>query len=213
METRILKEMIGVVKAEEQRRVAELDNVDPYYADDRWLFTDRPFVNELYLMVLVTLRHQVERELVKIAARVGGHEISGAEYQANVKRERELLRGGGWGKLEVRLKLKSFPNKYVETLRLLANSYKHVPAMEPEKELLNLLHLERDVKYAPLPESESLQEALGLFVGLGKDAAFYDIAEKFIDEASDYLDGVQRSVTLSPVKWGRASLNPKDFLH
>jgi hypothetical protein len=167
------------------------------------------------LMILVALRHQVERELIRIAARSGGHEISGAEYQANLQKERVLLRRkDGWRNLEKRLKLTSYHGgKYVEALRLLSNSYKHGPAMEPEKKLLQLLRLGTHVKYAAIPESNSLREALGRFVGLGKDAAFCDIAEQFVGEASDYVDAVQRKTTLSTIKWERVSLNPKDFLH
>jgi hypothetical protein len=59
-------------------------------AYDQWLFTDEPFVNEMCLMVLVALRHQVERRLVFIAARVdtGQLSISRKQYQQNVISER-----------------------------------------------------------------------------------------------------------------------------
>lgn len=214
METRILQEMIGVVKAEQQRREAQLDTTDSDYQYDRWQFVDLPFLSEMCLMILVALRHQVERELIRIAARSGGHEISGAEYKANLQKERVLLRRkDGWRNLEKRLKLTScHGGRYVEALRLLSNSYKHSPAMEPEKKLLQLLKLGTHVKYAPLPESNSLRGALGRFVGLGKDAAFCDIAEQLVREASCYVDAVQQKMTLSPIKRERVSLNPKDFL-
>ena len=104
-------------------------------------------------------------------------------------------------------------SKYVEALRLLANSYKHGPTMEPDKKLLTLLKLKENRKYAPLPESNSLREGLGTFVGLGKDAPFCDIAERFVDQASHYLQAVKRHVTLCTIKWPPASLNPADFLH
>src|SRR6476660_10045895 len=78
METRVLKEMIEVVKAEQQRREAQLQTIDSDYQYDRWLFTDLPFVSEMYLMILVALHHQIERGLVKIAARLGSGEISSA---------------------------------------------------------------------------------------------------------------------------------------
>lgn len=64
-----------------------------------------------------------------------------------------------------------------------------------------------------VPESNSLLEGLGTFVGLGKDAAFCDIAERFVDKASDYLQAVKRKVTLSSIKWPPLSLNPADFEH
>jgi hypothetical protein len=88
-------------------------------------------------MILVTLRHELERELIKIAARIGDHEISGQKYQANVEEERAQLRKkDGWKRLGRKLKLHELNghdgSKYVEALRVLANSYKHGPAMEPE---------------------------------------------------------------------------------
>jgi hypothetical protein len=215
METRILKEMIRVVKAEQQRREAQLDAMDSDYQYDRWQFVDLPLLSEMYLMILVALRHQVERELIRIAARSGGHEISVAEYQANLQKERALLRRkDGWKNLDKRLKLTSYHgNKYVEALRLLSNSYKHGPAIEPEKKLLQLLGLGTNVKYAPMPESNSLREALGRFVGLTKDAAFCDIAEQFVGQGSDYVDAVRRKMALSTIKRERVPLNLADFLH
>jgi hypothetical protein len=215
METRILKEMIGVVKAEHLRRETQLDTVVPDYQYDHWQFTDLPFVNELYLMVLVALRHQVERELVKFAARSSGTEISSKDYRVNVQNERELLRKrDGWKNLAKKLMLRECNGyTFMEALRHLANSYKHGPNMEPDEKLLALLGLGSDVNYAPLPESNALREALGIFVGLGKDAAFYEIAERFVDEAANHLNDIQRRVTLSSIKRGRVSINPKDSLH
>jgi len=83
METGILKEVIAVIRAEQQRRASLLTDEDPNFAYDHWLFKDEPFVNELCLMLLVTLRHHVERELVRLAARAAdeGEEISGQQYQ------------------------------------------------------------------------------------------------------------------------------------
>jgi hypothetical protein len=219
METRILKDMIAVIKAEQLRREEQLDNVDPSYQNDQWLFTDVPFVNELYLMIVVALRHQVERELVKIAARIGygGKEISGQDYVDSVQNERRrlLLRkkdGGGWEQLAKRLKLQQCAGyEHMEVLRLLANAYKHDPWMEPSKELLKRLNLKTDVKYAPLPGGTKLQQGLAQYVGLGKDAPCCDTAARFVDVASEFLETVKEQTALSPIKWGRVSLN--DSLH
>jgi hypothetical protein len=72
MEMRILKDIIAVIRAEQQRRESLLTDEEPNFAYDQWLFTDAPFVAELCLMLLVTLRHQVERELARLAARAVG---------------------------------------------------------------------------------------------------------------------------------------------
>jgi len=213
METDIFKQMIAVIRAEEQRRESLLPDQDPNFAYDKWLFTDAPFINELCLMLLVTLRHQVERELVRLAARAAddGKEILGQQYQEKVK---QLQIGKRWDWLEInnRLKPESCEGYApMEALRLLANSYKHDPSMEPNDDLLKLLKLETGVNYAPLPESNSLREGLAEFIGLGKDTGYCDIAARLVDIASDFLANVQSRTRVSRVHWGPVSLHPKDF--
>ena len=208
MESGILKEMIAVIRAEQLRRASLLTDEDPNFAYDQWLFKHEPFVNELCLMLLVTLRHQVERELVSLAARVSdkGEEISSRQHQDKI----ELLRKGrgwDWEEIRNRLKLESCEGyASIEALRLLANSYKHDPSMEPDENLLKLLKLETDVKYAPLPESSSLREAFAAFIDFGKDTAYCDIAERFVDIASGFLVNVQSRIKLSRIKRGPVSL-------
>jgi hypothetical protein len=63
MNTRILKEIISLIRIEQERRSSVLRAEDQDYANDHWLFWDEPFLNVLCLMFLVTLRHQVEREV------------------------------------------------------------------------------------------------------------------------------------------------------
>jgi hypothetical protein len=213
METRILKDIIAVIRAEQQRRASLLTDEEPDFAHDQWLFTDAPFVNELCLMLLVTLRHQVERDLVGLAARAadGGKEISGQHYQEKVREERAQLRKQGWRPINARLNLEACERyNSIEALGYLANSYKHDPSMEPDEKLLKLLKLETGVNYAPLPESHSLQEGLAAFIGLGKDAAYCDIAERFVDIASGFIAEVQSRTNVSAVKWGPTSFNPND---
>jgi len=211
--------MIALARTEQERRTSLLNAEDPNFAYDQWLFRDEPFLNELCLMFLVTLRHQVERELVGLAARVAedGKEISGQQYQEKVEKLRKTNRKGrniGWGWKEMKKRLKPEScKKYdvIEALRLLANSYKHDLSMEPDGGLLTLLQLKTGVNYAPLPESDSLRRGLAGFIGLGKDAGYCDIAERFVDIASDFVAEVKRRTTLSKVEWGAVSLNPNDF--
>lgn len=211
--TPVFKEMIAVIKAEQQRRSSLLTDEDPNFAYDHWLFTDAPFVNELCLMLLVTLRHQVEREMVGLAARAAddGKEISGQQYEEKVK---QLRKGNGWDWTEINNRLKPESCEgyaSMKALRLLANSYKHDPSMEPNEDLLKLLKLETGVNYAPLPESDSLREGFACFIGLGKDTGYCDIAARFVDIASDFLANVQSRTRVSQVQWGPVSLNPDDF--
>jgi hypothetical protein len=211
METDILKQMIAVIKAEEQRRWSLLTDKDPNFAYDQWLFTDGPFVSELCLMLLVSLNHQVERELVGLAARAAdeGKEISGQQYKENVN---QLKKENKWKEIKKRLKPESCKEwASMEALRLLANSYKHDPSIEPIDELLNKLNLQTGVNYAPLPESDALREGLAELIGLGKDTGYCDITTRFVDIASDFLANVQSRTRISRVQPGRVSFNPKDF--
>ena len=141
MKTHILKEMLALIKAEEQRRVLLLTEKDPNFAYDHWLFEDEPFLNELCLMLLVAFRHQIEKELVLLTAQAvyEKEEISAQEYQARVK---ELRKRGGWKTIQYKLGLDcSDEYKSLEPLRLLANSYKHNPSMMPDEDLLKMLRL------------------------------------------------------------------------
>jgi hypothetical protein len=119
---------------------------------------------------------------------------------------------GGWKKINDRLNLESCEgNASIEALRLLANSYKHHPSMEPDGELLKLLNRQSEVNYAPLPESPALKEGLAAFIGLGRDSDYCDIVERFVDIASGFLADVQSRTKLSPVRWDPVSLNPDTF--
>lgn len=219
MNTYILKDMIAVIRTEQERRISLLKNEDPNFAYDQWLFTDGPFLNELCLTFLVTLRHQIERELVGFAARSDENrmEISGKQYQENVRQLKKPNKKGkniGWNWIEInnRLKPETCENyEYIEALRLLSNLYKHEPSMEPNNELLNLLQLKIGVNYASLPESDALRKGLANFIGLKEDADYCDIAEEFVDIAEFFLLNVKNRTNLCEVKWGSASLNPNDF--
>lgn len=215
MDTRVLKEMITVIRAEQERRASLLMKEDSDFAYDRWLSTDEPFVNELCIMVLVTLRHQMERQLVSLAARADndGKEISSQQYEGKVREIREGLRNPkGWEKIKVRLSLESCEGyASTEVLRLLVNSYKHQPSMEPDEKLLKFLNLRTEVNYAPLPESPALKDGLATSIGLGKDAEYCDIVERFVDIASGFLANVQNRTKLSPVEWGHVSMDPDTF--
>jgi hypothetical protein len=212
VDTQILKDMIAVISREQKRRWNLLNGEDPDFYYDQWQFTDRPFLNELCLMVLVTLRHQVERELAGLAARAdeGGEEISGQQYHKKVKQLCSSAKKY-WKEIK-RLKPESCEEyKFIKVLRALSNSYKHDYSMVPDKKLSNLLHLETGVNYAFLPESDAVWEKLANFIGLEKDADYCDIAERFVDIASDFLAKLESRTKLSKVKWDAVSFDPSDF--
>jgi hypothetical protein len=111
MNTAVVKDLIAVIRTERDRRITTLEDEHPDYPADRWLFTDEPFLNELGLVLLVAIRHQLERELIRLAARVTDdrHEMSGDEYRQRIEDERERLRTDGWKFLIARLRLQAFP--------------------------------------------------------------------------------------------------------
>lgn len=207
MDTKFFKKIIDIIKVEEQRRSSLRADEDPDIAYDRELFEDAPFVNELCLMLLVALRHQVERDLVGLAARADddGKKITAQQYREKVK---QLQEGKQWNWKEIykRLNIEKKPD-FLEALRCLANSYKH--GMEPNDELLECLKLNIEAKYAPLPESDLLRKGLAELFGLDKYMSYCDIATWFVDRTSDFLESVQSRTALSPVI---VSLNPKDFV-
>lgn len=208
----VLKDVIAAIRTEQERRMSRYD---PDFLNELWPFTDGPFINELCIMVLVTLRHQVERDLVGLAARAtdDGKEISAKQYQEKLK---QLQKPNQWKEIEKRLETASCEKyKSIEALRLLVNSYKHDPSIKPDEKLLSLLGLETGVKYARLPESDDLRKGLANCIGLKEDASYCDIAERFVGNASDFVAEVQvkNSANLSIVNRGRGgvSLKPSDF--
>jgi hypothetical protein len=216
METAIFEEIIGLIKREKQRREWLLKGKDPDFAQDQWLFTDAPFVNELYLMLLITLRHQVERELVCLAARAVDDEpeISHITYLERLEQLRnEVRKPKNWDKkIEERLNLQSFREYLcIEILRLLSNSYKHNQFMEPDIYLLAQISLDSKINYASLPESDAFRKGLAEFIGLEKDADYCEITFRFVDIACKFLTKVEMLPGLSRVRPGTVSLNPKDF--
>jgi hypothetical protein len=216
MHTAVVKDLIAVLRTERDRRITSLEDEHADYAADRWLFTDEPFLNELGLVLLVAIRHQLERELIRLAARVTDdrHEMSGDEYCQRVEDERERLRSDGWKFLIAKLRLRAFPewNTSLKTLQLLANDYKHNSSHGPSKELLEHLGLNPiisrspTVRYAPLPESRQFREALALSLNLDSAADYSAIADEFLSRAERLLADVEQQLGLSPVKWGPVSL-------
>jgi hypothetical protein len=221
MDLAVRRDMLAVIRMERDRRNALLKSVEPGYAYDQWLFTDAPLVSELCLILLVAVRHEVERELIGLAARVSsrGTEIEGKAYLRRLSNERRLLRQrDGWKRLIMRLNLKRFRawDSSMEALRLLANCYKHDPLGSPDNALLKHLrpHLkyQQRRKYASLPESGCFREGVALSLGLDKNADYCDIAEEFLAQADSFLNKVKQQPTIAAVKWGPVSLRPSNFV-
>jgi len=199
MNSKTAREILGVIRVENQHRADQLDDQDPDAAHDRWLFTDEPFINEMCLMVLAAVHHQVERELVFLAARANrGETITREQYRLNVQQQRELVRQrGGVENLITTLNLSSAAAwEAMKALRLLANCVKHEPTQQPDERLLNHIGLPLKpegngvVGYLPLPESYCFREGLAEYLNLSKDADYCTIAERFVNLAEEFLNDV-----------------------
>jgi hypothetical protein len=211
MDAQAARDMLAVIRAERQRRADALEAVDADWRWDQWAFNDEPFVNELRLVLLVSIRHLLERELVRLAARINanGKPIPGRKYWRLVEAERQALRRpGGWKDLAARLNLASFAAWHgpLETLRLLANTYKHEPGYaKPGEDLLTHLGLNPiistrpTVTYASLPESRRFREALAAHLGLSQDADYAGIAEEFLNIVQKFVDAVERQPHIAAV--------------
>jgi hypothetical protein len=219
MQKRIFNAAIDLVTTEQERRAAALGGEASDYAEDQWLFVDAPFLNEVCLMVLVALRHQVERELLSVAARTldGGGQITLDRYQANLtdqRREAFQKPGQYWKSLTKRLKLATCKGyAEMEVLRALANSYKHETAAMPNEALLDSLDLAKDVNYAPLAESAAVQSALAVLVGLDAGEGYPMIAQRFVDLVGDFVAEVKAQSNLSQVERKPVSFRPSDMAH
>jgi len=207
MDSKIAREVIGVIRAERRRRSDQLKDEDPDVAYDQWVFTDEPFINEMCLMVLAALHHQVERELVLLAAGANcGPTITSQQYRMNVNEWRKKVRKKP--ELLAALGLQSFP-EFVETLRLLANCLKHEPHQHPGEVLLRHLNLpdvnqlkKQDAlvaEYLPLAESDRFREGLAASVSLPKETDYLTIADKFAELVSGFLKGMRKKANVARV--------------
>jgi hypothetical protein len=221
MELQFARSVLQVIRNEWEERLTRYESSDDPEADAEMRFIDEPFVAELCLLLLVAIRHQVERELVDIAARraFNGREISFDDYRKQLPVEREELRRRA-EQLFAKLNLNSHPEwqSSMNTLRFLANCYKHDPTQEPDRALLKHLGLDLNLNYSSLSESDALREGLAKSLGLQTvgpwaDPSYIAIVEAFIVKAEGFLAGVRAQPGLSPIKPERLSLNPDDFLH
>ena len=211
MNTKLIRAAIDLIRAEEERRVAELPSENTNAAYDRYVFTDLPFVNELYLMLLVAMWHQIEKELICLAARVDGStdemtqdDHKKAVYDLAKKRPKER-----WPMIEGKLRLKTFSDhKTLKLLQKLANTYKHDPFGRPSEKLLKCLNLQPGVPYAYLPASDETAEGLCKALGLDSAEGYSGIAAAFLKSAEQFLAKLNKETKLRPIERRSASLNP-----
>jgi hypothetical protein len=217
MDIKIARDTLKVIRKERKRRLASLPD-DPSIADHLWRSADEPFVNDLCLMLLVAIRHQVERELLILAALVtddGTTTLSLANYEKRLNKARKSFRKKeGRKTLAAKLKIDSTLEQdlSMNILRMLVNGYKHTPSQAPERPLLRKLGLDPTRNYATLPESPAFREGLARSLNLDTHADFCDIAGEFLKRADRFLSAVRQQSTISIVKGRRGSARPSSFL-
>ena len=204
MDWNVARQVLTVIAAERDRRREALEKEEIWdYAQDKWLFEELPFVNELCLTLIVAVWHQLEREVVHVAARAteDGQPINRQTYEQSVRRQRKEAKTKGIASLLVRLGTES--PKWMETLRLLANCYKHEPDRRPSEALLTQIHLPLKpterlvVAYAPLAESRLFLNGLSASLGVEERYDYCNVASVFISRAEDFLIQVKASSALA----------------
>jgi hypothetical protein len=210
--------MIGVIRDEANRRADANDEQakdDTHgLAGDTWLFTDLPFIREFCILILIGIWHQVERELVWLAACAAdtGEVVDAEEYRKLVSIERDLYRSRKTREAVLaKLGITTLPD-WMLVLKFIAECYKHDPAAWPDRRLLDILSLptiptERLVRwYASLPESSLIEDGLVRYLGLPKEANFCDIADEFLSRAEQYLAELRQRPSLFGLRRAPVSL-------
>jgi len=213
MDAKLMRSIIDVIKAEEKKRSKRRSKLDANLAYDHWLFNDLPFVNELYLMLLVAISHQIEKELLLLAARAGdgATEMTRAHYDREIESLLNKKNAERWKTIEKRLSLQRSPEyTKLRLLRLLANSYKHNPFCKPSKKLLEEIDPETHVNYAALPNSQAIMRAFCGSLGLENEAGYSRVAEEFVTIFERFLAKVKGTVPLRPLERKPVSLRPQD---
>jgi hypothetical protein len=219
MDVTALRDMIAAIRNEADRRGRQLKKIATEHRYDQWVYYDEPLLNELCLLVLIAIRHEVERDLLGLGARVSRRvtAFSQKSYLRRLANERKQLRSG-WKPLIAKLGLAAFPawTSSMETLRLLANCYKHDPFGGPDDGLLKHLrpHLKykQRRKYDVLPESNCFREGLALSLGLPRETDYVRITEDLLAKAEAFVDDVKGQSFIAEVRRGHVSLHPRDFV-
>jgi hypothetical protein len=214
---RLTDQFLDSIRKEEKRRIrraVKLDNEGHEWALDVFE-EERPYLNELCLMLLVTLWHEVEREIVSFGARVvpEGGVLQGAVYRERLIEEREQFRLAKTRKVTIKklgLDECSAWGHEMEALRQVVNCYKHSPSQRPDQRLLEHLHLplkpEPRVVYASLMESNHFRKGLAKYLDLDENAGYPEIAGEFVSRVNTFLNAVEKQPEIASVKWGAISL-------
>jgi hypothetical protein len=212
--TDLIRALVGLVEAEDQNRRDARSSMSPEAAYHQRTFYDTPFVNELYLLVLLFIWHKIEKEIVNIAALSAERDaspISRDDYRNEVVRLEQLRHEKRNKELLELLPLGQRDWALLDVLRLLENSYKHDPFDKPNKRLLKGLSLPENVNYAPMSESGAVWFGLSKFLGVGDEATSSEVVDALRKSCDQILFRMRSGTRLRPFKHERVSLNPDTF--
>jgi hypothetical protein len=215
MNKKLIRSLVEFVKTEERNRATARESMSPEAAYDHAIFYDNPLTNELYLLVLLFMWHDIEKEIVLASARSGVQDsspISRDDFRKEVERLAGLTFEKRRIEIEKRLPTIDRPSwDLLDLLRLLANSFKHDPFDKPDHRLLGRLSLAPNMNYATLAESGAVRYGLGRFLGIGDDVSFAEIVEEIRKRCGRILLMLQAGTLSRPFKPERMSLNPDSF--
>jgi len=217
MNTKLIKALVKLVKSEEQNRERARKSMPPDAAYNQAIFHDTPLTNELYLLVLLFVWHDIEKEIVLLAA------LSAVRNPSPITRDdygKEVRRLEGLGQDKRRKELEQLLPKidtrawdFLDTLRLLANSFKHDPFDKPKAILLKRLGLPGNMNYASLSESGAVRFGLGRVLAIGDDAEFSEIVDAVYKSCDRLLFLLRAATPLRSFEYERVSMNPDTFEH
>ena len=215
MNTQLIKALVELVKSEEHNRATARHSMSPDEAYYHATFHDTPLTNELYLLVLLFVWHHIEKEIVLLAALSAVRSpspITRDEYGKEVRRIEALGQGKRRKELEQLLpKIDTRDWDFLDTLRLLANSFKHDPFGKPKDVLLKRLGLSENMNYASLSESGAVRFGLGKFLGIRDDVEFSEIVEAVCKTCDRLLFLLRAATPLRSFEYERVSLHPETF--
>lgn len=214
MELELARTTLGAIGAERERRIRGLPK-DTYAALTHWSDVDDPFVAELVLLLLVAVFHQVERELIWLAA---GHSVDGVPIEFCVYQERAAKERRRWSDRKKRtVFIRQFGLEAldewntIEALRLVANCYKHDPHAKPNTALLRHLGMPPVpveplvTSYAALAESQNFREGFASWLNLDRQGNYCEIALEVLDRVEAFLAAAGRAMPRN-VNPGRVSM-------
>jgi hypothetical protein len=215
MNTKLIRSLTEFIRAEEDSRESLRASMSAEAAHCQAIFHDAPLTNELYLLVLLFMWHEIEKEIVLMAA-LSSVQNSSPLTRDDYQKEVEHLGGMRYEKrkIEIERRLPALDARswdLLDLLRLLANSFKHDPFDKPDHRLLKRLRLPENMNYASMAESGAVRSGLAQFLGIGDEATFSEIVEAVRKSCDRTLFILQTGTPLRSFETERVSLNPQTF--